>query len=383
MALEPLEQFTSLLQKAKNILVLLPQNPDGDAIGSAWAFHFFLKKRGSAATIAFANGKTDLERYQFLPLPEKILHKLSGARDFILSFNTKHNPILSSRAEKTEDEFRIYITPEHGSIDPRDFSFTPASFHYDLIIVFNCPDKEATGKIYEENPDIFYEIPVVNIDHHSNNENFGQVNLVNLTASSTSEVLAEILEKFNAASFLDENIANCLLAGIISATESFQKKNTTPKALQIAAALMDKGADQQKIIRYLYKTQPLNILKFWGIVMARLKWDEDLQLAWSPISLEDFVRSRSDHRAIPLVLDKIKENYSAGKMFLIFFNDTPDSVRGVMKFSNQALGEKLLPLLGGEFKRGTYEFSLPSKTIAEAESEVLEKLRILKIEQGL
>lgn len=383
MALEPLEQFASLLQKAKNILILLPQNPDGDAIGSAWAFYFFLKKRESAATIAFANGNTNLEKYQFLPQPETILNKLTGARDFILSFNTKHNPILSSRAEKLEDEFRVYITPEHGAIDPRDFSFTPASFRYDLVVTFNCPDKEATGKIYEENPDIFYEIPVVNIDHHSNNENFGQINLVNLTASSTSEVLAEILEKLNAAAFLDENIANCLLTGIISATESFQKRNTTPKALQIAATLMDKGADQQKIIRYLYKTQPLSILKFWGIVMARLKWDEDLKLAWSPVYLEDFVQSRSDYKNIPLVLDKIRENYSAGKMFLIFFNDTPDSVRGVMKFNNPTIGERLVPLLGGALKGGLYEFTLPNKNITEAEKEILEKLRILKIEQGL
>lgn len=382
MALEPLEQFKNLLEKSKNILILLPQNPDGDAIGAAWAFYFFLQKRESAATIAFANGQTNLEKYHFLSLPENILHKLSGARDFILSFNTRHNPILGSRVEKLDSEFRVYITPEHGSIDPRDFSFIPANFRYDLVVTFGCPDKETAGSIYEENPDIFYEIPVINIDHHSNNENFGQVNLVNMIASSTSEVLAEILEKFNAAAFLDENIANCLLTGIISATESFQKKNTTPKALQIAAQLMDKGADQQKIIRYLYKTQPLNILKFWGIVMARLKWDADLQLAWSPISLEDFVRSRSDHKAIPLVLDKIKENYSAGKMFLIFFNDTPESVRGVMKFADAALAEKLLPLLGGEIKRGVYEFSLQNKTIAEAESEVLEKLRLLKTEPG-
>lgn len=383
MSIEPLEQFKKLLEKSKNILVLLPQNPNGDAIGSAWAFYFFLKKREASAVIAFANGNADIEKYSFLSRPENILHSISGARDFILSFNTKYNKILGSRAEKLEDEFKIYITPERGSIDPRDFSFIPASFKYDLVVAFDCPDKEATGKIYEENPDIFYEIPVINIDHHSNNENFGQINLVSLTASSTSEVLAEILEKFNHSSMLDENIANCLLTGIISATDSFQKKNTTPKALLAAAKLMDQGADQQNIIRYLYKTQPLSVLKLWGIVMARLKWDEEIKLVWSPVYLEDFVHSRSNHKNIPLVLDKIKENYSAGKMFLIFFNDTPVSVRGAMKFNDPAIGSKLLPLLGGEIKGSFYEFRMENKNLIEAETEILEKLRILSLEQGL
>lgn len=375
MAIEPVQQFEKIIGQSKNILILLPQNPNGDSIGSAWAFYFFLQKTGIAATIAFSNGTTDLERFGFLPHPKNIINDLIGARDFILAFNTQYNKILGARTESTDNEFKVYITPERGAIDPRDFSFIPANFKFDLVVTLGCPDKESIGKIYEENPDIFYEIPVVNIDHHSDNENFGQINLVKINASSTSEILVETFEKFNSFSF-DEVIANCLLSGIISATESFQKKNTTPKALQMAAKLMDKGADQQKIIRFLYKTQPLHILKLWGRVMARLKWDENLKLAWSPVHIEDFVQSRSDHKDIPYILEKIQDNYSAGEIFLILFNDTPDSITGLIKFNVPEKIKKAALIFGGKIKGSILEFRMEDKTIEEAEKEILEKLKL-------
>jgi phosphoesterase RecJ-like protein len=373
MALEPVQQLEKLLEQSKNVLILTPQNPSGDAVGSAWAFYFFLKNKEINSAIAFSDNSKNIEKFSFLPTPADIIHDISGARDFILSFNTNHNKIMNVSTENIGEEFRIYITPEHGSIDPRDFSFIPAKFKFDLIVVLDCPDKESTGKIYEENPDIFYEVPIVNIDHHSRNDNFGQVNLVSLTSSSTSEILAETLEQINSA--FDENIANCLLTGIISATESFQKRNTTPKSLQTAAHLMDKGADQQKIIRYLYKTQSFHLLKLWGRIMSRLNWDENLKLAWSEVTIEDFVQSRSSHLDIPFILERIKNNYSEGEMFMVFFNETSNLVNVMIKFSELGPKEKVAALWPGEIKEDTYEFKIENTDAQEAKREVLDKLK--------
>jgi nanoRNase/pAp phosphatase (c-di-AMP/oligoRNAs hydrolase) len=373
MALEPAQQLEKLLEQSKNVLILTPQNPSGDAVGSAWAFYFFLKKKKIDSTIAFSGDSKNIENFSFLPKPENITHDISGARDFVLSFNTNHNKIMNVSTEKIDEEFRIYITPEHGSIDPRDFSFIPAKFKYDLIVALDCPDKESTGKIYEENPDIFYEVPIVNIDHHSHNDNFGQVNLVSLPSSSTSEILTETLEQIN--SVFDENIANCLLTGIISATESFQKRNTTPKSLQISARLMDKGADQQKIIRYLYKTQSFHLLKLWGRIMSRLNWDESLRLAWSEVTIEDFVQSRSSHLDIPFILEKIKNNYSDGELFMVFFRESNERTNVTIKFSDSTLKERIISLYPGELKDNLFEFKIENKSAEEAKKDVLEKLR--------
>ena len=376
MSLKPFEQLEKAIAKSKDILILLPQNPSGDAIGAGWAFYLFLKDIKKEATIAVNDPFNNIDKFSFLPKPSKITGTISGARDFILSFNTEHNKIIDVKTERKENEIRIHITPEHGAIDPRDFSFIPAKFKYDLVIALDSPDKETLGKIYEENPDIFYEVPVINMDHHNSNDNFGQINLVDITASSTSEIIFSTLQKISPNS-LSENISTCLLAGIISSTESFQNRNTTPKSLQISASLMDKGADQQEIIRHLYKTQPLRLLKLWGRVMAHLKWDENLKLAWSLVSIEDFVQSRSKPEDIPLILKKIQDNYSSGKIFLVLYNDTPQSVKGIIKYSQPDEELKITSELEKTKKTGDiYEFNLVSTNIQEAEKEFLQKIKI-------
>jgi len=375
MSLQPTQQFRNLLKNAKQVLIFSANNGGGDAVGSAWAMYFFLKKMGMDPTVVAPQTKSELERFSFLPLPEQLMEGLTAARDFVLSFNTKFNKITNFRTERDENELRIFITPEKGSIDPRDFSFIPAKFKYDLVIVLGSPDKESLGKVYEENPDIFYEVPVINIDHHTENDNFGQVNIVDIKASSTCEVLSDIFLELD-KNLLDEVVAECLLSGIIDETNSFQKKNTTPKSLHDASLLMTKGADQQKIIRYLYKTQPFHLLKLWGRIMARLNWEEDIQLVWAPIFLDDFVQSRSNPSDIPFILEKIRENYSAGKLFMVLYNETQGEVYGMIK--SHLSGEhisKIAELVGGKVTGELCEFRMSSIDVNETGREVMEKIR--------
>lgn len=370
MSLEPQEQLKKFLGESKEVLILIPENPSGDAVGSAWALYFFLEKRGGAPTIAFSNNLD--QKYSYLPKPERILTEITGARDFILQFDTTFNKIANVHTEEKDAKLNIHITPEKGTIDPRDFSFVLAKFKYDLIVVLDSSDLLKLGKIYEKNPDLFFEVPVINIDHRSNNENFGQINLVDVIASSCSEILSNVLENIDPAA-IDKNIADCLLTGIISATDSFQKKNTTPKALLAAAALMDKGANQQEIIRWLYKTQPLHILKLWGRAMAHLKWDEKAQLIWSELSLEDFIQSRASINDVSAILEKLQENYSDGKIFILLYNDTPQTSVAKIKTASLDLLQLVHKHLDGAIdKKDFLEISLPSNDLAEI-GEMLSK----------
>ena len=340
MSLSPEQQLEQLFLKSEHILLLLPANAGGDALGAAIGLARFLEKFEKKSTVAGETLPRLLERFPFLSPPKNFTDSISGVREFILSFNTTRNNIVSVRTERDTEEFRIFITPEKGSIDPRDFSFIPAKFSFDLVVVLGSPDKESLGKLFESNPDIFYEVPTVNIDARAENDRFGQVNFVEVTASSSSEIVANLLKKIN-VKLLDESVAEPLLFGIISATDSFQRKNTTPGALQTASFLMDMGGNQQKIITHLYRTQPFPLLKLWGRAMAGLKWDERLKLMWALVTPEDIVQSRARLDDLPTVLEKIRSYASSGALFMILYPVSIANTRVLIKIQNADAIQKI------------------------------------------
>lgn len=140
---------------------------------------------------------------------------------------------------------------------------------------------------------------------------------------------------------------------------------------------MTLGANQQEIIRHLFKTQPFSILKLWGRIMSKLKWNEELGLIWSVVSIEDFVQSRTEPNDISFILDKIQSNYEAGKIFLILYANTGQNYKGILKFSNPERLTKLTQFENGKIVGDIFEFELNFQDISDAEKYCLEKLKQL------
>jgi nanoRNase/pAp phosphatase (c-di-AMP/oligoRNAs hydrolase) len=374
MSLSTAQQFEELLQKAHHPLIILPPHPSLDGVASAIALGLFFEKAGRKVTLAGDTLLRDIEALSFLPLPSILHETISGARDFVLAFNTEHNDIVNVRTERLEKEFRIHLTPEKGSIDPRDFSFIPAQFIFDLAIVLGSPDKEHLGRVYEENPDIFYEMPVVNIDTRTANELYGQLNIVDIKASSLAEIIADLfIAPKN--STLPEVMALPLLTGIITATDSFQKKTTTPKSLQLASVLMQMGADQQMIIRSLYKTQPLHLIKLWGKAMSQIKSAPKLDLVWSLVTREDITHARADQKDLPAILEKIKDNSSQAKFFALLSPLDKDRILLLIKTTSRENLELLSARIPEvELLGNTLSLTLTASSLEEAEQILFEKL---------
>ena len=378
MSLPPELQVKELIEKSENILILVPEHASGDAFGAASGIGAFLENIGKEVTIA-GSGIADIAQpFEFLKPPTNILSSISGVREFILSFNTEHNDIVSVRTERGNGEYNIFITPEKGSIDPRDFSFVPAKFSFDLVIAVGAPDKESLGKIFETNPDIFYEVPVITIDHHAENDRFGQINIIDITASSTSETATTLLEKIS-GKHLDARVAGLLLAGIVLGTESFQKKNISPSALGAASRLMDKGADQHDIIFRLVNTQPLSLLKLWGRVMAGLKRNEERRLMWALVTPDDIVQSRSRLEDLPTILEKIRHHSSVGSIFMILCTESPSRTRVLLKcHTNSVLSEIAQHFPESKLRNNTLDISIQTPSLEEAEALMLEKLPLAR-----
>ncbi|MCW1888060.1 MAG: DHH family phosphoesterase [Candidatus Moranbacteria bacterium] len=376
MSLNLAQQFEELLQKASHPLIIVTPHASLDAVSTAVALALFFEKIGKKATLAGDTLLRDLESLSILERPTNIRESITASRDFVLAFNTEYNNIVNITSERLPKEFRIYLTPEKGTIDPRDFSFIPAQFIFDLAIVLGASDKERCGKIYENDPDIFYEMPVVNIDNQPANENFGQFNAIDLKASSLAEIVADLFLASKTGA-LPDVMALPLLTGIIAATDSFQRKNTTPKSLQLASVLMQMGADQQRIIRSLYKTQPLHLIKLWGKAMAQIKSAPKLDLVWSLVTTEDIVHARAEIDDLPLILEKIKANSSQAKFFALLSPENTSTVRVLIKSASREAFEVLLERLPNHTLLGdTILLLLPAGSLEEAEQILFEKLEV-------
>ena len=91
----------------------------------------------------------------------------------------------------------------------------------------------------------------VNIDHHHDNPRFGDVNLIVAEASSTGEVLADVSRELGVA--LTPEIAEALYIALVTDTGRFQYANTSPKALRLAAELVEAGADVHRVFQGVYE----------------------------------------------------------------------------------------------------------------------------------
>ncbi len=314
-------QFDKLINQSSHILILLPESPQNDFFCSALALTHFCETKTIITSLAFYDPYEETSSLNFLPhaAHSKIIHSISGSRDLILSFNTKYNDIINTRMERTEDHFNIIITPEKGMIDSRDFSFLPDKFPYDLIVTIGAIDKESMGKIYDEVPDVFYEIPIINIDNKSSNEQFGQLNIINAVASSVSEVIGDLFEQILKIK-LSAECAQCLLTGIISTTNSFQNHNTTPHALTLSSRLIEYGADQQAVIKNLYRNQTFSLLQLWGRAMKKLTTLPcHKKIVITSITQHDLTQTRAEKKQLHIILQKMKQNYPSGKIFILLY----------------------------------------------------------------
>ncbi|KRL96410.1 DHH family phosphoesterase [Limosilactobacillus equigenerosi] len=90
---------------------------------------------------------------------------------------------------------------------------------------------------------------LIKIDHHPNDEPYGDVMFVNEQASSTSEIIYDFYHQFQAQLTLPGEAANALYAGIIGDTGRFLYPATTGHTLQVAGALIEAGAQAEQISR--------------------------------------------------------------------------------------------------------------------------------------
>jgi len=371
MGLNSQEQIQDQLKKNDTVLICVGKNPEGDSLGAALGLYSALRKMNKKVDII--SPTAILEKYTFMPQSELIAHKLQGARDYVFSLDIDKEKLQQLRYEVEDKKLKIYITAKNGEVDKDRISLESSKFNYDLIIVMGTSDLESLGSVYDENPELFYDIPVIDIDHQPTNEYFGKINLVDVAASSTSEIVYNLINGLD-ETLLDDDIATNLLTGIIAETESFQNKNTTPKAFMAAATLIAKGANKQDIIRYLYKTKSVSLLKLMGKAMAGLKYNSQYKLAWSVIEDDSFIKANSAGGNIHMAIRELSQSSPEFDLFFLLYT-MDGKLQGIINISDKKNAEGLAKALDGRIEEGQLVFTPTEIDITLAEKEILRKIK--------
>lgn len=123
--------------------------------------------------------------------------------------------------------------------------------------------------------------PIVNIDHHVTNTRFGDVNLVDSQCTSTAEILFHLLPALGAR--LTEDLATCLLTGVVTDTLGFRIPGVDAGTLRTAGTLMEAGADLGYITENALLIKPLTTLRLWQAGLNQMRLEEEGVL-WTAIS---------------------------------------------------------------------------------------------------
>lgn len=319
------QQFFNLIEKSNNILITFPIDWNGDAISGSLALYLFLKKMEKNVEIGAekmkngGNFKTPIESFKFLPSFSEIKTSLENLMKFVVSVDLKNAKVNQIKYVIENNQLNFIISPKDGFFTNEDIKSSMSGFKYDLIITNNCHDLESLGKIYDSNIDFFYRTSIINIDHSPENEEFGQINLINLNAVSVTEIISDLFFE-NKKELIDENIATCLLAGIIFKTRSFKTSNLTPKTLSTTSKLIELGARREEIVANLYRSRSLNTLKLWGRVLNNLSVSGDNNIIWSVLFKNDFQISSSSEENLQDVIDELIVSIPTAKVIVIFYS---------------------------------------------------------------
>ena len=229
-----LDAVADAIRSRDRFLVTTHENPDGDALGSLLAVKLALDALGKDV-VMYLSGETPLPReYSWMPL----------------------------------DNLRRSLPDDAAGR---------------VLLALDCANESRLGP----DPEVLASAPlVVNVDHHHDNSRFGGVNAVVADASSTGEIVRDLLGHLDVE--LTPDMAEALYIALVTDTGRFQYANTTPKALRLAAELVEAGADVHKVFQDVYESVQFAKLKLLARALERAQIYEGGRLVISYLLRTDF-----------------------------------------------------------------------------------------------
>jgi bifunctional oligoribonuclease and PAP phosphatase NrnA len=231
---DDLKAVADAIRANDRFVIVTHENPDGDALGSMLGVAYGLRSLGKDVLLYLSGTAPLPAEYHFLELGE-------------------------IQRELPED------------IEER------------VLLAVDCANERRIGP---DTDAVDRAKVVLDVDHHHDNSRFGAINLIVDDASSSAEIVGDLLRELGVP--LTPRIAEALYVGVVTDTGRFQYSNTTPKSLRFAAELVEAGADVHGIFRHVYETVQFAKLKLLARALERARLFEGGRLVVSYLLKDDF-----------------------------------------------------------------------------------------------
>ncbi|MBI3305479.1 hypothetical protein HYZ80_04115 [Candidatus Parcubacteria bacterium] len=308
-------QFTELIARSQRILIFPKPSSRGEEIAAGLALGLYLDRQGKEAAVIV----TVPAKLSFLPQPKQVMTEVEAGMDdeFIIRLNTSTKDVAELHYEKTDHSLDIYLRAKDGRFEPTDISFPETNPAADLVITVGVPDLDSLGETFKRDPDLFFSHPIINIDQRSENEQFGELNVIEPGVASVAEIVMQLIT----ASAITPEIATCLLASLMLATRNFQLAAATPATLNRAARLVDHGAERAKIAAELYGPKPIPQLQLAGRILARTAVSASNSLYVSTLQPYDFSKTGTTEADLPQAVEELREHFGQLQKLLVLWSD--------------------------------------------------------------
>lgn len=269
------EEAAAELRARDRFLLTAHEGPDGDALGSLLGLHHLLTQLGKDSVMFLAAKEFPLPiEYRFLSL-EEVFHE-----------------------QPADMADRTIVFLDCGNIDrmPVDFLSEGGNF-------------------------------LINVDHHHDNTLFGDVNLVDVGASCTAEIVYELAAALGAT--ITPQIASALYVGLVTDTGKFMYENTNARTHRIAAELIEAGVVVDDTYRRLYEHVPIEKLRLVSRALDRIERRCDGSLVLAYITAADYEASGAGEEMTEGIIDHLRSVEGGKVAALIRDRDRGRSARKV------------------------------------------------------
>lgn len=301
-------QLQEIFAKSERVLLVAHQKPDGDTLGACTALADWLYETGKSFQI------------------------------FCLDLPGSNYSFLNHFQSITNDK-KVFAQK------------------FDLIAVLDSGSLSYCGidKLLKKG-----SVSIVNIDHHRGNDMYGDLNVVDIEASSTCQIVADFFQENGIA--LNPARSTSLMTGIMNDTSYFTNAATSASSIEITSGLISTGARTSEITLAMHRNKTATDLKLWGAALSRLRHDPSRNLAFTYLKQEDLKEANAKPQATEGLINFLNAVCGGAEILMILTQAGDNLVKGSFRSVDTDV-LRLAKLLGGGGHRLAAGFSIQGKIV--------------------